>query len=627
MPRTSQDAALELAWWSEALLGQVQGLLEEQTQQLQSSVEEQTRQLQGLFEEVVRRGAEGQTRQLQSSFDDVVPMGAEQTQQALTNHLGKQRAQRLDAGPQPSRAPHRRPAPTRARAADEADASAAEPLLDPPPGRSAHRAAVPTAEAPRLQTRRSSIELRRQETERFGDRLLRAEDRKSHFVEALEHLAAPEMGTCVSSFARRVEAFWSIEEPLRAGKLALFVGGTSFQTFFTCVIAANVTYMVISVNREAAELHEELAAGKLSNPVAEHTRLMPTGDICFLCLFCIELCCKLAVHRAYFFWNHDMGWNWMDFLLVCYSMVDVFSKCASEDPSRGATWIRTLRVFRVAKVLRILRLVQAFKQIQVIMSAVLESMLSLFWILMVFALIFILFSLYFVSATTAYLENGGSDEDGELLHQFGSVQRCVVVLFKTLTGGDDWGRFHKDLLPVGLASTVFIFYVCVSQLALINIVTGIFVDNALKLSEPEVEQKAADKYRQDKELARALMKHLLKDDGNSRLSKAKFRDILGSGKLETFLRYLEIDPVWSKKNLPVIFDRVVEQSEEYKRGDIPDDAEVEIHSFVEMCMHMRGNARSTEMSDLHEVMLQVQTTQDNMLKQLGPNSMPTQEEP
>jgi hypothetical protein len=263
------------------------------------------------------------------------------------------------------------------------------------------------------------------------------------------------------------------------------------------------------------------------------------------------------------------------------------------------------------------------------MSAVLESMLALFWILMVFALIFMLFSLYFVSATSAYLENGSSDEehDAELLHQFGSVQQCVLVLFKTLTGGDDWGRFHKLLVPVGLASTVFIFYVCVSQLALINIVTGIFVDNALRLSEPEVEQKAEDKYRRDKELAQALMQHLLKEDGNSRLSKAEFRDILDSGKLSTFLRYLEIDPVWSRLNLPLIFDKVVEQSEEYRQGDIPDDAEVEIQSFVEMCMSLRGNARSTEMVDLHETMLQVQTTQELMFKQLGPNSMRVQAEP
>jgi hypothetical protein len=473
--------------------------------------------------------------------------------------------------------------------------------------------------------RNTSIEMRRQETEQFGDKLLRAESQKSYFVEVLDRLEAPEMGNCVSSVAKKVDAIWTLEEPPRTGRFAMFVSGSSFQTFFTCIIAANVTYMVISVNQEAAEL----AAGKPSDTVATPTHSMPTGDICFLSLFCIELCCKLAVHRAYFFWNHDMGWNLMDFSLVCYSMTDVLAKCVSADPGRGATWIRTLRIFRVAKVLRILRLVQAFKQLQVIMSAVLESMLALFWILMVFALIFMLFSLYFVSATSAYLENGSSDEehDAELLHQFGSVQQCVLVLFKTLTGGDDWGRFHKLLVPVGLASTVFIFYVCVSQLALINIVTGIFVDNALRLSEPEVEQKAEDKYRRDKELAQALMQHLLKEDGNSRLSKAEFRDILVSGKLSTFLRYLEIDPVWSRLNLPLIFDKVVEQSEEYRQGDIPDDAEVEIQSFVEMCMSLRGNARCTEMVDLHETMLQVQTTQELMFKQLGPNSMRVREEP
>jgi hypothetical protein len=460
----------------------------------------------------------------------------------------------------------------------------------------------------------SSFELKRTDSGRTGGYgLLRNQSKKTSWEDTITGPNAPEMGQmqdCLLSTARRLDALLSIEEPPRTGWLASLVEGASFQTFFTLVIAANVLYMIITVNNDMERLSH-------SKPTAQYPKI----DMCFLVLYCAELACKLAVHGVFFFWNEDMSWNIMDFMLVLYSLID--SIAASQSPggrAKGPTWVRTLRIFRVAKVLRILKFVQAFKQLHVIMTAIVQSALALFWILMIFAIIFMIFSLYFVSSTATYLESVESVEDLDmegLVREFGSVQRCVLTLFMTLTGGGDWGDIHSLLLPVGMASTVFIFYVCLSQLALINIVTGIFCDNAMKLSEPDVTQKADDQFENDKELAKALLKLFLtvdhEDDGL--LNKGEFQEMLESGRLANFLMYLGIDPLWSETHLPMLFDRIVEV-----KGISPDRAGVtwvDASILVETCMSLRGNARSTELVDLRAAILQIHGTQEALCEHLG----------
>merc|ERR1719382_7512 len=172
--------------------------------------------------------------------------------------------------------------------------------------------------------------------------------------------------------------------------------------------------MVYSVNNDM---------NTVSSPKADSPLWMEYADTCFLGLYCIELVCKLAVHRLFYFWNEDLAWNWLDFLLIAQSLVEAMS--ASSGRGGGNTWMRTIRLFRVAKVLRILRFVKVFTQLHLIMSAILGSLLHLFWSIMVFAILFLMCSLYFVSSVATYLK---SDEVGDkhvaqpMLDNFGSVQ-------------------------------------------------------------------------------------------------------------------------------------------------------------------------------------------------------------
>ncbi|CAK0832535.1 unnamed protein product, partial [Prorocentrum cordatum] len=250
-------------------------------------------------------------------------------------------------------------------------------------------------------------------------------------LESQASTVLPNMGWCTTRVVRCVSSLWSLQEPPRTWCLARFVRSSQFQTFFALAIGVNAAFMVYSVNRDMTSV---------SRPDGNTPPWMSYADVCFLSLYCVELVCKLAVHRLFYFWNEDMAWNWLDFLLIAQSLVDAMS--ASSARGGGNTWMRTIRLFRVAKVLRILRFVKVFTQLHLIMSAILGSLLHLFWSMMVFAILFLMFSLYFVSSVAAYLKSTeGRDKHvaEPLLQYFGSVQGSMTTLFMALSGGADWG--------------------------------------------------------------------------------------------------------------------------------------------------------------------------------------------
>lgn len=267
-----------------------------------------------------------------------------------------------------------------------------------------------------------------------------------------------------------------------------------------------------------------------------------------------------------------------------------------------------------------MRFVKVFTQLHLIMSAILGSLLHLFWSILVFAILFLMFSLYFVSSVATYLKSVGIDDHHvaqPMLNNFGSVQVSMRTLFMGLSGGADWAEFYDTLVPIGAPSCVFLFFIAFSQIALLNIVTGIFIDNALKLAEPDVQQLADEHFNQDREYAKELQS-IFSNGGTStkaRLSKDDFESILETGKLGTYFRFLGIDPIWSKKNLPLLYERVREEQQLMDGVDDNVDG-IETATFVERCMALRGNARSTEVMDLQDVVTKFQLTQELILEQM-----------
>merc|ERR1712151_1214966 len=100
--------------------------------------------------------------------------------------------------------------------------------------------------------------------------------------------------------------------------------------------------------------------------------------------------------------------------------------------------------------------------------------------------------------------------------------------YAAATGGQDWQTFYFTLVPTGeLACIIFVLFIAFIQIALVNILTGIFVEKALKSAVPDTEVQAREHKRtleKEKKELRDLCADLDKNfDGNGRISHKEFQ--------------------------------------------------------------------------------------------------------
>merc|ERR1719443_335117 len=108
-------------------------------------------------------------------------------------------------------------------------------------------------------------------------------------------------------------------------------------------------------------------------------------------------------------------------------------------------------------------------------------MRSLLWSLVMLSLIMYIFSLIFMQSASEYLARAETDPEKrrELIEYWGTVYASMDSLFQAISGGNDWSQFATPLRAVGehyyLAFLFFILFLC---FAVLNILTGVFIDGA-----------------------------------------------------------------------------------------------------------------------------------------------------
>lgn len=208
-------------------------------------------------------------------------------------------------------------------------------------------------------------------------------------------------------------------------------------------------------------------------------------NFCFAC----ELLLRMLVDGLLFFscYNPLIHWNVLDFTLIAFAVVEEVLLVWFSGPSGlNLSVLRTLRMLRLARILRILKVVRFFSELRIMVNGVLGSAKSLFWALLLIILVNFLFGVFFMQLSLNYLES--VDSKAPLLDYFGSLPRTMMTLYQAISGGIDWGTAVATLLPVSeMLEYVFSAYVFFTVFCCLNIITGIFVDNAkaLKVADEE----------------------------------------------------------------------------------------------------------------------------------------------
>lgn len=386
------------------------------------------------------------------------------------------------------------------------------------------------------------------------------------------------VGACFGEIYQVLELFreWvsKLEEPRRTSCLGQAIRHQAFEAAVLLTVVANSIYIAYEANYHMATLGQQ--AVEFDETAVE---------ICFLALFTMEIALRMFVHRLYFFVNDDWLWNLMDTGLLCLAYVDQALLLGGAVGKVGL-----LRLLRLARLFRIVRVLRYLKEVRVMLVAILGSFLSLFWALLMLAVIIFMFAIYFMQQMTTYLSITPSDDElwSLQLDYFQNTGRAMYVLLMATTGGKEWEEVYLLLAPLGADCTVaFTFYLLFFTLGVLNIITGVFVENASVLFKPDDREALQESMRQvqeDIEQVTAILE-AMDVDGSGILSTRQVIDAMQDDMFEHALHTIGID---------------IRMPEHYFNtlSSVTGQEELSIDEFVAHIVQMKGSVSRPDLQTL-----------------------------
>jgi len=351
-----------------------------------------------------------------------------------------------------------------------------------------------------------------------------------------------------------------------------------FDYFFGILIVLNAVSIGVQADH-VARTHEE------DVPVA-----LRVFDVIFCILFTSELSLRLFAYGHQFFVMVGWSWNWFDCILVgmqVFEEITAFVRHLTEshnsDGRVNLSFLRMVRILRLVRVIRLARVLRLVRQLRTLVCSIGASLQSLAWTVLLIMFMIYVVAIYFTQLVATRRidlteEQKQSDNIIAMSFYYGSLLRSCLSLFQAISGGVDWDNaLHPLIQEVSvLIAPVFTFYIAFAILAMLNVVTGVFVESALQSTSQDKEEN--------------LMNHLqefffeMDLDKDGLISLYEFDRLLANP--ETRGRFASLDiNLHEARNMFILLD--VDKTEE-----------VPIDCFVMACLRLRGPARSIDLTTL-----------------------------
>jgi voltage-gated sodium channel len=297
--------------------------------------------------------------------------------------------------------------------------------------------------------------------------------------------------------------------------------------------------------------------------------------------------------------SRNRSWNMFDCLVVGTDLIEnlleflagVFAgDIKSTDALANMTVMRMLRVLRIARALRVVRLIHFCKDLRLMVLSVIKSGTSLLWSLVLLSIIIYVFGIFLMQAVTQQLsEKKLSDElGGQLLHWFGSLSATFYSLFLAVTGGVSWIEISDPLIEAhwwnGLVLSFYIFF---TVMAMMNIITGIFVETAMSSVSNDNDEVIQAEMVSENSAIKQLSKIFYEADHDQTglMTSQQFEELLANPRPRALMARMGL--------------QIHEAQSMFSLLDPEFRGYISIEEFLVGCMRMRGGAKTV---DLHTLM-------------------------
>lgn len=411
---------------------------------------------------------------------------------------------------------------------------------------------------------RASVDL---EMLRLGKRLSRRSDRES--------------STMMKRFHSRLGSLQTLEDESDATSLRdvieYLVYSPSFEYAFVFLIVANAVTIGMQTDYMARHVVESTPRGYV------------IVETIFCVLFFLEIVLRVLVNWQRFFKGPGAGLNVLDIVLVVLQISEMSISWAFREgelhgkdleaiPSANFFVLRLLRIIRIVRIARTVRLLRFVGEVRAIIWSVAASIRPLLGAILIILLLTYVTGIIFTEVSLverASIEDRGSQGYIEMTQTFGSLGDTMFSLYQSISGGVDWKNVSDVLILNGLTVTgrfVFPLFIAFTLLALMNVITGVFVDTAIQKS------------RIDKESYTIVnLKRLFTSlDHNQRgyISFVDFKKNIETREMQELFKSIDLD--------------ISEVKSVFQLLDLNNNGHLDADEFMGGCLRLKGHAKAID---------------------------------
>jgi len=309
----------------------------------------------------------------------------------------------------------------------------------------------------------------------------------------------------------------------------------------------------------------------------------------FAAVFFVELMFRMAAQRLHFFCS---AWNLMDILVVIAAVVEECIKYGiGGDTIAGKISVfRIMRVAKLLRTLRIIRVVRAFRELRIVLMSIIRSMRALFWTLcLLFVLLYFMSILVLIELTGNEEAYDESEAGGRRKKYFASLAKTILTVYQATTGGLLWENVSSCIAPIiPHMNFLWVLYIGLVVFCIMNTVTGIFVDQAMKSAHDDQRNVAMEEFEK-REVRLEALKATMRDFvvmGKNYLNRTAMIKIIHDRRATDLMLKCDVDP----RDLFCFFDLISGE----KRRILWRDVDI----FLNTCFRLKGFARSMDIAAL-----------------------------
>jgi len=308
-------------------------------------------------------------------------------------------------------------------------------------------------------------------------------------------------------------------------------------------------------------------------------------DIVFTSIFSLEVVLRIIADHWYFFFGSQKAWNIFDLAVVTSSCIELLTD------GLNIGFLRIFRSLRLVRVLKIVRVFRFFRELRLMAVSIASCMASLFWALIMMFVVVLVFAMFVLEGSKNFMRDANLSENEEtrriMDELFGSFPKAVYSLVQAISGGNDWGYFAEPLVEVSWVYAVgFSLFISFVTLGMMNILIGIFVENAQQYSSLDRDLVIQEEMHQRKSYMNQLRElfNEMDQDKSGTVTYQEFNDCLSHERARAYLDFLQLSASEAQGLFMLL--------------DLDQNGEVGVEEFVLGCMRLKGTAKSIDAASM-----------------------------